>query len=131
MSYKYSRQMIKLYGQGFLKSESFGVFLESVAEGFETFAKSEGGNRLVQMIPQMLEADSRDSVIKIFEEEAERSWGEFSDKLSNSDMTEQTVKAVSWCLVRGVTMVQDLLKDEMKMAFANTFLISQVLTSNK
>lgn len=102
-----------------------------MADGFEIFAKSEGGERLVQMIPQLLKADSRESVIQMFEEEAEKSWAEFSDKLSNSDMTEKTVTSVSWMMVSGFKIIQDLLKDEMKMAFANTFLISQGLPAIK
>ena len=124
-------QMIKIYGKGFLKSESFGVFLDSLADGLEHFSKSEGGARLVQMIPQLMEADSREKVMELFQEEAEKSWAEFSDKLTNSDMTEKTVHGVSYMVVTGVSSIQTLLKDEMKMAFANTFLISQVIMFRK
>ena len=119
-------EMVKMYGKGLVKSESFGVFLESLADSFEAFAKSDGGMRLVSMIPQVMEADSRDKIMELFEAEAERSWAEFSAKMSSSDMTDKTLDAIAGGLVTGFNVIQDLLKDDMKMAFANTFLISQV-----
>ena len=119
-------EMVKLYGKGLVKSESFGVFLEAMADSFEAFAKSEGGLRLVEMIPQLMEADNKETVMSLFEAEVERGWKDFSDRMSSSDVAERTLNTVASGLVSGVNLVQVLMKDDMKMAFANTFLISQV-----
>ena len=119
-------EMVKLYGKGFVKSENFGIFLESLADGFEAFAKSEGGLRMINIIPQLMEADNKDTVMSLFEAEAEKTWKDFADKMSSSDVTEKTLNVVAGGLVSGVNFIQDLMKDDMKMAFANTFLISQV-----
>ena len=122
-----SIEMIKIYGAGFLKSESFGVFLDSIADSLEIFDKSEGGKRLLQILPKVMEAESREKVLEVFQEVGEESWAEVSNNLFNSDMTENTVGGLALMAVKGVNYIQTLLKDEMKMAFANTFLISQVI----
>ena len=57
--------------------------------------------------------------------EAENNWQQFVGKLDNSDMTDQIVKIFAQGFVSSVNYVKSLTKDDMKMAIANTFLISQ------
>merc|ERR1712001_36508 len=128
---KDSVQMLKMYGASFVKSESFGLMLDTFANSLDTFASSAGGKRLVALLPDILAAENTDAIMEIFQKEAENSWTEFLSKLDSSDVADQVVKSLGSGMVHTYNYVRDLTKDDMKMALANTFLISYGLPSIK
>ena len=97
----------------------------------DTFASSAGGKRLVALLPDILAAENTDAIMEIFQKEAENSWTEFLSKLDSSDVADQVVKSLGSGMVHTYNYVRDLTKDDMKMALANTFLISYGLPSIK
>ena len=122
----------KMYGKGFLKSEYFGIFIDSIANSIEAFASSSAGIKMIQLIPHFLDPDNMNKdVMHLVRIEAEKSLDELTSRLENSDNLEQVVASVAGGGVMMVNYVKDLLKDEMKMAIGNTFLISQGLPAIK
>jgi len=123
--------IMKMYGASFVKSESFANMLDSLAEFIEYFGKSKSGQRMVLLLPEILAADSSDAIMGIFQREAEASWSEFIGRLDNSDIADQLNNQLATACVQYWNYLNQLLKDDMKMALANTFLISQGLPSIK
>merc|ERR1719225_1946588 len=123
--------IMKMYGASFVKSESFASMLDSLAEFIEYFGKSTSGQRMVSLLPEILAADSTDAIMGIFQREAETSWSEFISRLDNSDIADQLNNQLATACVQYWNYLNQLLKDDMKMALANTFLISQGLPSIK
>ena len=101
--------------------------LDVVANSVEVFGASAGGQRLVALLPDVLAADSMEAIMEIFQREAESSWGDFLGKLDNSDMAEHVTGYLASGMVHSYNEVRNLMKDDMKMMMANTFLISQGL----
>ena len=59
-------KMAKIYGTGFVKSESFASFVDTFVEYVEGFAKSPTGLRMVQLIPDVMAADNKEAILEIF-----------------------------------------------------------------
>ncbi len=118
--------MAKLYGRTIVKTEGWGTFVDGAAEFVEMFARSPSGLKMISLIPEMMNADNKEDLMQIFTTEAERSWEEFISKVENSDSVDKMATGFAYGIVSGIDVVQGLLKDEMKIMFANTFLISQV-----
>merc|ERR1712018_833020 len=123
--------LLKMYGSEFIKGEGFASMLDVVANSVEVFGASAGGQRLVALLPDVLAADSMEAIMEIFQREAESSWGDFLGKLDNSDMAEHVTGYLASGMVHSYNEVRNLMKDEMKMMMANTFLISQGLPAIK
>lgn len=88
--------------------------------------------RMIQMIPQIMQnAHDKEALMEMFKSEANYNWDKFFTKLENSDTIDQVVASVAGSMVATHGYVKSLMKDEMKMAIANTFLISQGLPSIK
>jgi hypothetical protein len=118
-------QMARMYGQGFVRSENFGYALDTIADSIDVFAQSAGGKRMIALAPQILAADDKESIMDLIRTETESSWEDFFGRLDNSDVADQFVSAVANGFTSTVTYVRGMLKDDMKMALGNTFLISQ------
>ena len=126
-----SLQMAKIYGKTMVRSESFIGFMDNLAESLEAFASTPGGKHMVEILPQLIVADDREAVMDIIRKETENAWSAFFGKLDNSDVAEQFVDVVASGITATHAYLRGLLKDDMKMALANTFLISQGLPAIK
>lgn len=123
--------MAKIYGKTLVRSEAFIYAIDSIADFIELFSKSESGMKMIGMIPDMLMAEDKESMINVFKVEAEKNWNEFIAHIDSSDNVDKLVQQLAGMVVTNVAWVQDLAKDEMKIAIANTFLISQGLPAIK
>jgi len=69
--------------------------------------------------------------MEVFKAEAEGNWNQLVGRMENSDFIEAMVTQLAGSIVSTHGFFKSLLKDEMKMAIGNTFLISQGLPAIK
>ena len=84
------------------------------------------------MIPQIMQnAHDKEALMDMFRAEAEQNWDQFMGRMDNSDTIDAIVNSLAGSMVHTHALFKNLMKDEMKMAIANTFLISQGLPAVK
>jgi len=90
------------------------------------------GIKMIQMIPQIMQnAHDKEALMDMFRAEAEQNWDQFMGRMDNSDTIDAIVNSLAGSMVHTHGLFKNLMKDEMKMAIANTFLISQGLPAVK
>jgi hypothetical protein len=89
----------------------------------ETFFKSESGRRVNAMMPALMDANTEEAM-EMFTKEADYNQEAFFNLIDNGDVANGFLKSVAKYVVMGNTFVQDSLKDNMKFAMVNGFLIS-------
>jgi len=123
---------IRFYGEAFVRNPAFGGYVDATADYIESIAKSQFGMRLIQLIPQIMQhANDKEKLMEVFKAEAEGNWNQLVGKMENSDFIEAMVTHLAGSIVSTHGWFKSLLKDEMKMAIGNTFLISQGLPAIK
>jgi len=123
---------IRFYGDTFVRSPSFANYVDGTADYIESIAKSQFGMRLIQLIPQIMQhANDKEKLMEVFKAEAEGNWNQLVGRMENSDFIEAMVTHLAGSVVSTHGFFKSLLKDDMKMAIGNTFLISQGLPSVK
>jgi len=123
---------IRFYGETFIRTPSFGGYVDAIADYIESLAKSQFGMRLIQLIPQIMQhANDKEKLMEVFKAEAEGNWNQLVGRMENSDFIEAMVTHLAGSIVSTHGFFKGLLKDEMKMAIGNTFLISQGLPAIK
>jgi len=124
--------MAKIYGKSFVRSESFMYLIDSTADYIESLGKSPMGMRMIQMIPTIMQnVHDKEKLMDMFRAEAENNWDQFVGRLDNSDTIDLIVSSLAGSMVGTHGLFKGLMKDEMKMAIGNTFLISQGLPAIK
>ena len=79
---------------------------------------------MLELIPTLMNADSRDTITDLLKAQTEGQWENFFNAINNSDMRDAF-------LVKIATLVEyiysSILMDDMKMMMANAFLLTQNL----
>ena len=83
-----------------------------------------GGKQMLELIPTMMQEDSKEALTEIVKKQTETQWEAFFNAINNSDLRDAF-------LVKIATTVEYLysgvLMDDMKMMMANAFLLTQNL----
>ena len=79
---------------------------------------------MLELIPTMVNADSRDTVMDILREQTEQQWAYFFNSMNNSDLKDQFLSQIAKMVEY---VYSKILKDDTKMMMANMFLMTQKL----
>ena len=83
-----------------------------------------GGRQMLELIPALANADSRETITEMVKTQTESQWENFFNAINNSDLRDAF-------LVKAATMIDyvysKILLDDMKMMMTNAFLLTQNL----
>ena len=99
------------------------TFFVSFIDQLEAFFKSESGKRIMNIFPQLLEADT-ETAMELFAQEADYNQEAFFNLIQNNDMANHFIKSVARFLLSSYRMARDALNDNLKFAVLNGMLIS-------
>ncbi len=120
---KEMQPMVQLVSAQLMANPEYMEYVVSVMDSFETFFKSESGQRIFKLIPALMTADS-ETALELFSREAEYNQEAFFNLLANGDLAERFLKSVARWLISAFNWAKKASEDEIKLAIFNGMLIS-------
>jgi len=121
---KKTLNMVANYARNFAKSDYFTIGVDYFGTSVTKVVSTPGGRQMLELIPSLVQADSRDTIVEMIKSQTESQWENFFNAINNSDLRDAF-------LVKVATMIDyvysKILLDDMKMMMANAFLLTQNL----
>lgn len=114
-----------MYSKAVSKSEYFDLFIDALIGWVEGLGESEIGKRIVELAPSLIQAKSVGEVAAILTSEFDKHKDGLLELAQDPSTKDKAVTAVASFINSGINYVQSFIKDEMKMTFVNTFLLTQ------
>lgn len=121
---KKTLKMIANYARNFAKSDYFAMGVDYFSTTVTQVVSTPGGRQMLELIPALANADSRETITEMVKTQTESQWENFFNAINNSDLRDAF-------LVKAATMIDyvysKILLDDMKMMMTNAFLLTQNL----
>jgi len=121
---KKTLNMIAGYAKTFAKSDYFVSGIDYFADSFLHVISSPGGKQMLELIPTMMQEDSKEALTEIVKKQTETQWENFFNAINNSDLRDAFLVKIGTTVEY---LYSGVLMDDMKMMMANAFLLTQNL----
>ena len=120
---KQTEPVYNLMSEQLVNNKDVLEYILSFVDSLESFFKAESGKRIINIIPQLLTADS-ETALELFAREADYNQEAFFNLLKNGDLAGQFLKQMARLFITSFKMARDALDDNLKFAIINGMLIS-------
>ena len=116
---------VTMYAKAVSKSEYFDLLIDSLIGWVEGLGESEIGKQLVEIAPSLIQAKSVGEVVGVLTREFDKHKDGLLELAQDPNTKVVAVEKFASFINAGINYVQLFVKDDMKMTFINTFLLTQ------
>ena len=122
---KSTLRTFEMYASMITETEYYVTLIDIVINYVEDIANTEFGERFSRMLPHLMESKDMNQIVEVIYKDTGMDLDNFLLQLQNSDIRKKLLDSIAQAMSATLTFLDGLVRDDLKLTFLNTFLVSQ------